>query len=295
MMLATLFTAVALTAGPTANAELTAAMARRPLPESYAEIGRLAEAGVPGARALYDGYGALGLAGNGSDFPAACRAWEAGADVSAEAAHMTAECYEHGHGGVTDLPRAVALYTAAGEGGYAKSLCALGNLHVAGKGVAADPVRGAELCRRGAEMGDADAQTDIGNFYLFGSGVIEDHAEAFRWYSLAAAQGQKNASFTLAQMYWNGDTVEKNNDEATRLWLAAYDAGRKDAALELARAYMVKAVQGRSAADLDVDSLQESSRWFEIALPQLSAGAERDEAVEHLALVRRLLAGPEAR
>lgn len=293
-MLATLSMSVALAAGPTANAELTAAMARRPIAESYAEIGRLAEADVPGARAIYDGYGALGLAGNGSDFPAACRAWETGAEVSAEAAHMTAECYEHGHGGVADLPRAVALYTAAGEGGYAKSLCALGLILMTGKGVTADPVRAAELCRRAAEMGDADAQTDTGNFYLFGSGVAEDHAEAFRWYSLAAAQRQRNASFTLAQMYWNGDTVEKDNDEAVRWWLVAYDAGREDAALELARAYMVSGVRGRSAADLDAEALRKSIRWFEIALPQVAAGPERDEAEKHLGLVRRLLAGPEA-
>lgn len=286
MMLAALSMTVALAAGPTANAQLTAAMARRPLTESYAEIGRLAEAGVPGARAIYDGYGALGLAGNGSDFPAACRAWETAAEVSAEAAHMTAECYEHGHGGLTDLSRAVALYTAAGEGGHAKSLCALGNLYVAGKGVAADPVRAADLCRRAAEMGDADAQTDIGNFYLSGSGVDEDHAEAFRWYSLAAEQNQRNALFTLGQMHWYGDTVDKDPAQATRLWERSWDAGRRDAALMIARAYVAETTTTRQTAPLE-----QAMHWYDLALPHIDDPAEKAKVEREREAMRVIRAG----
>jgi TPR repeat protein len=288
-MLAILSMAVALSTDPTANPQLTAALAKGASRETYETLGTLAEAGVPGARALYDGYGALGFAGRGSDFPAACRAWETAAEVSAEAAHFTAECYEHGHDGVRDLPRAVALYTLAGDGGFAKSLCALGNLYMTGKGVPTDAARAVALCRRGAEMGDADAQTDLGNFYLRGQGVVDDHAEARRWYELAAAQNQKNAAFVLGQMYWNGDTVLKDNATAIRYWLVAYDRGREDAAILLANGFFVKGMADRDHPNRD--ALMEAMRWFDLAIPNLEDPAERAEAENARGMIRRLLSG----
>lgn len=280
--LAALWLIAAPQAGPVAEPAVTAAM-RLPFVEADAELRRLGEAGSVGALALHNGYTAL----RNRDFPAACRLWEAAAGVSAEAAHMTAECYEHGHGGTTDMARAVELYRNAGDGGYPKSLCALGLIYMEGRAVPADPSRAAELCRRGAEAGDADAQTDLANFYLSGRGVPEDKVEAGRWYERAAEQNQRNALFTLGQMYWNGDAVEKDNDEAARLWLLAYNAGRTDAALLLARAAMVQAMADRN--NPDAETLRDAERWFGIAIPDISDAAEKTEAEQHLALVRRLL------
>jgi uncharacterized protein len=280
--LAALWLLAAPQAGPVAEPAVTAAM-RRPFAEADAELQRLGEAGSVGAQALHDGYTAL----RRRDFPAACRLWEAAAGVSAEAAHMTAECYEHGHGGTTDVNRAIELYRSAGDGGYPKSLCALGLIYMEGEAVPADPARGVALCRRGAEAGDPDAQTDLGNFYLAGRGVAEDKVEARRWYERAAEQNQRNALYTLGQMYWNGDTVEKDNDEAARLWGLAYEAGRTDAALPLGRAAMVKAMADRN--NPDAVTLREAERWFGIAIPEIRDAAERAEAEQHLALVRRLL------
>lgn len=281
------------TAGPVAHPALTAVFARTLTPEAYSELGRLADAGVPGARALYDGFGVLGAAGHGSDFPAACRAWETAAAVSAEAAHFTAECYQAGHGGVKDLPRAIELYRQAGEGGFPKSLCALGNIYMAGDGVPADPARAVALCRRGAEAGDIDAQTDLGNFYLRGTGVPQDTAEARRWYERAAAYNQRNAAFVLGQMYWNGDTVEKNNDEAVRLWLIAWEGGRKDAALLLARAYLVSGLRNSDKPDAEV--LRESTVWFDRAIPEITDPTERAEAEAQRDAAHRFLAALDAR
>jgi len=280
--LAALWLIAAPQAGPVAEPAVTAAM-RLPFAEADAELRRLGEAGSVGALALHNGYTAL----RNRDFPAACRLWEAASGVSAEAAHMTAECYEHGHGGTTDMARAVELYRNAGDGGYPKSLCALGLIYMEGRAVPADPSRAAELCRRGAEAGDADAQTDLANFYLSGRGVPEDKVEARRWYERAAEQNQRNALFTLGQMYWNGDAVEKDNDEAARLWRLAYNAGRTDAALLLARAAMVQAMADRN--NPDAETLRDAERWFGIAIPDISDAAEKTEAEQHLALVRRLL------
>lgn len=257
----------------------------------YPELQRLAEAGNPGARAIFDGFTALGMGGHGrpADFPLACRAWESGAAVSAEAAHFTAECYEHGMGGTTDLARAMDLYRQAGEGGSLRSLCALGLMHMAGKGVSADPARGAALCRQAAEAGDANAQTDLGNFYLHGRGVEADTAEARRWYQRAAAQGQRNAAFVLGQMYWHGDTVEKDNAEALRLWLVAWDGGREDAAALIAGAYLVQGMADRD--NIDIEALTQALRWFDMAIPEAQDAEERAELESIRDSVRRLVEG----
>ena len=267
-------------AGPVAEPAVTAAM-RLPFVEADAELQRLGEAGSVGAQAIHDGYTAL----RRRDFPAACRLWEAAAGVSAEAAHMTAECYEHGHGGTTDMNRAVELYRSAGDGGYPKSLCALGLIYMSGEGVPADAARGAELCRRGAEAGDPDAQTDLGNFYLSGRGVAEDKVEARRWYERAAEQNQRNALYTLGQMYWYGDTVEKDPARAIRLWEASWNAGRRDAALLLARAWVSEATAARETA-----SLEHALRWYDLALRHIEDPAEKARAEQEREAARVILA-----
>lgn len=258
--------------------------------ETYVELGRLADEGNPGAKAIRAGYTALGMGGHGrpADFPAACREWESAASFSAEAAHLTAECYQHGYGGVIDLPRAVTLFEQAGEGGFPKSLCALGNLYATGTGVPTDPARAVALCRQGAELGDADAQTDLGNFYLTGQGVPRDYAEAARWYRRAADQNQPNAAFTLGLMYWNGDGVEKDNNEADRWWRVAYARGREDAALYLGDAALVHAT--REAGRLDIDALRDAERWYGLAETEIEDPSLRSRAVEQRALTLDLLA-----
>lgn len=277
--------------GPRTDPALSAALREGIGPEVYyPELQRLAEAGNPGARAIFDGFTALGMGGHGRapDFALACRAWESGAAVSAEAAHFTAECYEHGMGGTTDLARAVTLYGLAGEGGYPKSLCALGNLYAAGKGVLADPARAVALCLRGAEMGDADAQTDLGNFYLMGRGVPQDYAEAAHWYRLAADQNQANAAMTLGQMYWNGDGVGKDNDQADRWWRVAHAAGREDAAASLGDAALVRAM--RETGRIDIDALREAEAWYAMAERDVEDAELKAQAVQRLEQVRGLLA-----
>jgi TPR repeat protein len=93
-------------------------------------------------------------------------------------------------------------------------MCALGNLYIAGRGVAKDPERGASLCLRGAEAGDRDAQADFGNLYLHGVGVAHDMVQARHWLELAAAQHQANAQFNLGKIYWNGDGVARDQTKA---------------------------------------------------------------------------------
>lgn len=262
---------VAAQSGPRTDPALTAALRPELGPEEYyPELQRLAEAGNLGARAIVDGLTALGMGGHGrpADFPAACRAWESGAAVSAEAAHFTAECYEHGHGGTTDLARAMDLYRQAGEGGSARSLCALGLMYAAGKGVPADPSRGVELCRQAAETGDANAQTDLGDFYRKGQGVARDYAMARHWYELAAAQTQRNAAYNLGALDWNGDGGPVDLASAGRWMERAYEAGRRDAAALAGQAAFLRAVPNAPSGPVDTELLALAKRWFLVAMTE---------------------------
>lgn len=238
--------------------------------EYYPELQRLAEAGNPGARAIFDGFTALGMGGHGrpADFPLACRAWESGAAVSAEAAHFTAECYEHGHGGTRDLARAMNLYRQAGEGGSARSLCALGLMYMAGEAVPADPARGAELCRRAAETGDAGAQTDLGDFYREGKGVPQDYAMARSWYERAAAQRQLNAAYHLGALDWSGDGGPVDMASAGRWMEKAYEFGRRDAAALAGQAAFLRAVPNAPSGPVDIEVLALAKRWFLVAMTE---------------------------
>lgn len=268
--------------GPQANPELTAVFFQ--MDGTLLErLEPLVEQDIPGAREIYVGFQTLIEEG---DWSAACATWESAASFSAEAAHFTAECYQNGNGGVEDDLKAAELYRLAGEGGYPKSLCALGNLYMSGEGVPQDTDRGVALCQRGAEMGDPDAQTDLGNFYLIGRGVPVDKVQARYWYEQAVVHRQRNAAFILGQMYWYGDEVEQSDAEAFRYWELAWEEGRRDAALMLARSHVAVAVRDRQ--NIDRTALERGLEWYELAMPYLE-GSERNKAREEQAGVRAAL------
>lgn len=270
---------------PAADPQLTAVLIQPARSSLIGDLGGLAADGVPGADALHRGFVALLAGEGGPGWAQACAIWEAAAATSAEAAHFTAECFEHGNDRPIDTARAAELYRLAGEGGFPKSLCALGNLHMAGRGVPRDPTRAAELCRRGAEMGDADAQTDLGDFYLHGEGVAQDFAEARRWYERAAERGQKNALFTLGSMAWNGDGGERDLEAAGRWFEAAYEAGRRDAAALAGRAALIRAVANAPSGPVDSDLLATAKHWTAIAAEMDPSEEERARAAVALAQI----------
>jgi uncharacterized protein len=228
-----------------------------------------------------------GLGPNGPtvlrDEVAAC-GWFAKAAVSrADSLHNLALCAEKGVGGAADFARAAALYRQAAERGYAKSMCALGNLYVAGHGVPKDEAKGAALCRQGAEKGEPDAQTDLGNLYLWGVGVPHDMVQARHWYELAAAQGQHNAEFVLGQIYWNGDGIPRDEAKAAELWKAAYRGGRVDAAPLLAA--WLFAIWMSAHPKGDVTLVDEAIRYQEVAV-RIASDAKRPDQQALLTLMR---------
>jgi TPR repeat protein len=201
-----------------------------------------------------------------------------------DALHSFAHCVELGISGSANPAQAARLYQQAADRGYAKSMCALGNLYLAGRGVAKDPERGASLCLRGAEAGDKDAQTDLGNLYVRGFGVSRDIVQARQWYALAAAQGQVNAAVMLGKIYWNGDGVTRDPSKAAELWKAAYHGGRTDAAALIANWAMSRWATSQPKGD--VTMLDEAIAWQELALMTAPDEQARTQANARLELMR---------
>ena len=224
------------------------------------------------------------------DEVAACEWFQKASSLRADSLNNLALCAEKGVRGAPDPARAAELYRRAAERGYAKSLCALGNLYVAGKGVPKDEANGAALCRRAAERGEQDAQTDLGNMYLRGVGVPHDMVEARKWYELAAAQGQHNAEFTLGQIYWNGDGVARDQAKAAGLWKKAYDGGRVDAAPLLAAWLFANWMAAHARGD--TADLDQAVRYQEIAVT-ISPEGKRADAEGLLTIMRTARGMPE--
>jgi TPR repeat protein len=220
-----------------------------------------------------------------------CDLLERKTDRNAVELHDLATCLFRGEVRPRDLSRARALYAQAIELGFARSMCALGNMMIDGLGGDRDIAGGLALCRRAAEAGEAQAQTDLGNYLLMGAVVPRDAVEARNWYTRAAEQGQANAAFVLGQVYWNGDGVTKDNAEAARWWRIAHEGGRPDAAYLLAREAFVRMVRGvPRPEDADPAIIAEALRWFDLAAQTDPNPANREDAVRSAGMLRQFQA-----
>lgn len=220
----------------------------------------------------------------------ACRWFEIAARDRGDGRHNLAFCFETGDGGKRDLAQAAKLYGEAGELGFAKSNCALGNLMIAGKGVSKDVPGGVAQCLKGAEGGDPDAQTDVGNFYLQGEVVPKDMAKAAFWYQKAAAQRQANAAYVLGQMYSKGDAVPKDPARAVELWTLAYEGGRIDAAYLIGMEAAGRAFDKGPPARVDPEALAAGIRYLEVTVRDDSDPQHREHARKVLEALRGLKA-----
>ena len=209
------------------------------------------------------------------DEVAACGWFVKAAASRSDALHNAAFCHERGVGATRDMAKAAALYRQAADRGYPRSLCALGNLYIAGQGVPKDETKGAGLCRQGADLGEANAQTDLGNLYLQGVGVPKDIVQARHWYELAAAQGQRNAQFVLGQIYWKGDGVARSAAKAATFLKAAFKGGRRDAAPLLARWLFADWMSEHKRGDFTI--LDEAIGYQKLALGSATEKSRGDE------------------
>ncbi|HEX3886073.1 MAG TPA: tetratricopeptide repeat protein [Phenylobacterium sp.] len=227
------------------------------------------------------------------DRKAACELFVQSSKTWGAGMHNLALCYEQGVNGPPDLARAAGLYERAGQMGYPKAKCALGNLLIAGRGVPADPPRGLALCKEAADAGVADAQADVGNQYLMGRIVPRDPVEARRWYQKAADQHQHQAARTLGEMYARGDGGPQSWSEAKRLWRVAAEAGDVQAPELLAKRLTVELLAAdfrpgdpRRAADI-----AEAIKWSQVTIADNPDPKEVEAAKGGVAILRGMQEG----
>ena len=152
-----------------------------------------------------------------------------------EAATILANVYRTGFGG---MPRDMALachYLERAEAvGHLPAAKKLGDIYLAGDGVARDPKKAAKYYRRAAEYDLTDAQLALAGLLTTGdAGVPRDPAAALDWYRAAARHGNGPALYALARAYDLGQGVAADQQRALGLYKAAALTGHPQAKVAL--------------------------------------------------------------
>ena len=143
--------------------------------------------------------------------------------------------------GGRDMPRAVALLTAASAAGDIDSMRILSNgYHFGFYGLPRDYAKAMEWTKRDAETGDPLAISAVGTLYKDGDGQHSDPGEAVRWFRRSADAGSIDGMNSLGLCLLNGIGVERNTAEGIR-WLGqAAGRGQPNALMTMAQVYMGK-------------------------------------------------------
>ena len=165
---------------------------------------RAAEAGVPGAKELYEN-----LMRRGSRTRGAAPA-DPGPGASAAELHAAAMRRLDGDGVPKDERKAVEFFRRAAAKGHAPSQYALSVCLREGRGAARDQRASADWCRKAAEQGHASAQFNLGIAYERGDGVPKDAVQAARWFRKAADQGEASAQYSYGVCLYTGAGVRED-------------------------------------------------------------------------------------
>lgn len=117
------------------------------------------------------------------------------------AQHKTADMLLDGIGTKQNLAEAARLYHRAASAGLAASICALGNLYAAGKGVSHSYLEASKLYKKAALMNDPQAAYYLGVLIISGHAGELNFGQAIHWFELAAKQGIKLAKFELDALH----------------------------------------------------------------------------------------------
>ena len=147
-----------------------------------------------------------------------------------EAEYLLGQMYELGRGVKKDSEKALSLFTAAANQGYAAAQAKLGSLHVEGK---KDYASAMNWFQKAADQGYALAYTAIGDLYAKGYGVDKDQDKAIDYYKKAAEAGDAAACLRLGQMYEQGKGVKADHEEAATWYKKGADLGCTECAAAL--------------------------------------------------------------
>lgn len=113
-----------------------------------------------------------------------------------------AQIYYYGKGGLSDIPRAVEIFTeAADEFDDAEAMYYLSTIYQMGRGVEKDPEKGMDWMIKSAQNGYPIALTFMGECFLDGlDGMPKDLNQAVQCFQAAAQQGERKAQQYLQQL-----------------------------------------------------------------------------------------------
>jgi TPR repeat protein len=143
--------------------------------------------------------------------------------------------------------------------------------------VPVDKVKAFQLCSQGAEQDDPDTLGELGEMYLAGDGVARDPAKAADLLRRAAERDQANAARLLGLMYFNGDGVPHDPNLARDWLMRAAGAGRRDAFLPLGKLFFVAAGDLAARKPIEKHALP-ALFWLELASEYEPLPERRTEA-----------------
>jgi uncharacterized protein len=143
---------------------------------------------------------------------------------------------------------------SAAEAGHKGAAAALGELHLAGHGVARNPVEAA----RWLEMGDTESRPEaftlLASFYAEGIGVEQNFDAAASWLQQAVKRGSVAAPYNLGWLYSLGKGVPQDRSEAARWYRQAAEMGNREAAFCLGLIH--------SEDDAPTTDYAQAASWF---------------------------------
>src|SRR5204863_9100222 len=87
--------------------------------------------------------------------------------------------------------------------------------------------------RQAADAKDAFGMDDVGNMYVAGFGVAKDEHQAFQWFEKIAKAGNHFGLFHLCRCYERGTGVAKDMNQAIQYYEKAAAAGNTQAKARL--------------------------------------------------------------
>jgi TPR repeat protein len=223
------------------------------------------------------------------DVVAACQWYEKAARSGQIplALDSAARCTADGVHREADFVQAAVWYQEAVDSGYSTSLCHLGDLHIAGKGVPADAIKGAELCEQAAQQGSLPSMLYLADAYLNQEALL-DTEKALYWYAQAANSGSVAAQFQLGIMYRDGIGTSPNPNNARQWFETAASRGYVPAYFETGNLYF------NSPANPETDlwypgDLASAYMWLSASSTQSEEETQRELAQEMLARVRTVM------
>ncbi len=125
------------------------------------------------------------------------------------------------------------------EEGFDGAQFYLGQMYLAGQGVAQDEVEAERWLRLAAEQDDVLSQFMLGLIFSKGEVIEQNQVEAVYWFRRAANQEMSFAQLVLGERYEKGNGVPQDYTEATRLYRLAAEQGLAGAQLQLGWSYEV--------------------------------------------------------